>query len=87
MKKITKINLHTLSQAEMADRELNLLRGGSGSQCACAAVCMQYSCLCKDSGDSGAYPNDNSNASNNLDNEDVADSEVSEVANTNSDEK
>lgn len=56
MKKLTKINLHSLSQAEMADRELNLLKGGSGMLCACVGVCMGDSCACDELGDSGTYP-------------------------------
>lgn len=86
MRKISKIKLHDLSQAEMADRELNLLRGGgSGVQCACATVCMPTSCVCKEHGDSGLYPLADSNAVNNDD--DVAESSVSGVAQDNHDTK
>lgn len=35
MKKLEKLKLHHLSQAEMEKRELNLLRGGAGYKCAC----------------------------------------------------
>lgn len=40
MKKLNKISLHNLSQAELAKREANLLRGGEYT-CACAggAIC------------------------------------------------
>lgn len=53
MKKLKPINLQTLSQAEMADKELHLLRGGSGSStCACITMCV-CSCACPENGDSG----------------------------------
>lgn len=41
MKKLTKISLHNLSQAELAKKEENLLRGGQFS-CACAGA----ACFC-----------------------------------------
>lgn len=41
MKKLTKISLHNLSQAELAKKEENLLRGGE-FRCACAGS----SCVC-----------------------------------------
>lgn len=46
MKKLNKISLHNLSQAEMASREQNLVRGGY--TCACASVCMDDACICKE---------------------------------------
>lgn len=40
MKKLSKINLHNLSQAELSKREENLLRGGSSSCiCSCGTYC------------------------------------------------
>lgn len=47
-KKISPIKLHNLSEAEMATRELNLLRGGSGSdkRCPCVSACLPYNCAC-----------------------------------------
>lgn len=39
MKKLTKLSLHDLSQAEMAKRELNVLKGGQWSTCACKLPC------------------------------------------------
>ena len=41
MKKLTQISLHNLSQAELAKKEENLLRGGEYT-CACAGA----GCLC-----------------------------------------
>ena len=41
MKKLTQISLHNLSQAELAKKEENLLRGGD-FKCACAGS----SCVC-----------------------------------------
>lgn len=84
MRKITKIKLHDLSQAEMADRELNLLRGGSGVQCACVAMCMPTSCVCREHDDSGLFPLADSNAVANGD--DVANTAVSGVAQDNHDD-
>lgn len=43
MKKLNRIKLHNLSQAELAKREENLLRGGK-AQCACAGGAY---CPCK----------------------------------------
>ena len=39
MKKLNRINLHKLSQAELAKREENLLRGGSSLPCLCVIAC------------------------------------------------
>ena len=42
MKKLSKISLHNLSQAELAKREENLLRGGGNSTnipCVCVVGC------------------------------------------------
>ena len=58
MKKLKKINLHNLSQAEMASSELNLLRGGSGAyKCACVSICADAICKCVTVGDSGIFTN------------------------------
>lgn len=47
MKKLSRINLHNLSQAELAKREEKLLRGGGHVQCACAGSVY---CGCKYAG-------------------------------------
>ena len=40
MKKLSKINLHNLSQVELSKREENLLRGGlSACYCMCSTTC------------------------------------------------
>lgn len=39
MKKLSRISLHNLSQAEMAKREQNLLKGGVDLPCVCALAC------------------------------------------------
>ena len=44
MKKLTKINLHNLSQAELSEREENLLMGGKKT-CACAGGAVPCGCL------------------------------------------
>ena len=43
MVKRKKINLHNLSQAEMASREQDMLKGGV---CACVTVCGDSICSC-----------------------------------------
>ena len=56
MKKLTKINLHNLSQAELSNHEKNLLRGGDYPVYAC--VCgLGCSCLYagEKEGDDDAY--------------------------------
>ena len=40
MKKLSKISLHNLSQAELAKREENLLKGGKSCACIGACLCM-----------------------------------------------
>ena len=50
MKKLTKISLHNLSQAELAKKEENLLRGGE-FKCACAGS----SCVCTNQYEPGSY--------------------------------
>ena len=56
MKKLKKINLHNLSQAEMASSELYLLKGGSGSyKCACISICKDAICRCETFGYSGSF--------------------------------
>lgn len=47
MKKLSRITLHNLSQAELAKREQNLLKGG---YCSCTCSCG-YGCPCKYAGD------------------------------------
>lgn len=39
MKKLTRIHLHNLSQAELAKREENLLKGGINLPCVCVVAC------------------------------------------------
>lgn len=39
MKKLERLKLHNLSQAEMAKREQNLLKGGGGYSCGCGTYC------------------------------------------------
>lgn len=55
-KKISPIKLHNLSEAEMETRELNLLRGGSGTdqQCPCVTICMPQNCICSSGGPSSS---------------------------------
>lgn len=48
MKKLNKISLHNLSQAELAKREANLLRGGEYT-CTCAGGAV---CECENTGTS-----------------------------------
>lgn len=38
MKKLTKLSLHDLSQAELAKKEQNLVRGGGN--CGCIGICL-----------------------------------------------
>lgn len=45
MKKQSKINLHNLSQSEVASRELSLLKGGA----ACVTICSGSICGCFES--------------------------------------
>lgn len=68
MKKLNRINLHKLSQAELAKREENLLKGGNGYTCSCAGY---VNCGCKYAGEQegsddsfhgGSSSTDNSNA-------------------------
>lgn len=45
MKKLNKISLHNLGQAEMTKREQNFIKGG---QCTCLCSCFcSASCACK----------------------------------------
>lgn len=46
MKKVSKISLHNLSKAGLADKEMNLLRGGNGSGTLCWVVCTGTVCKC-----------------------------------------
>lgn len=52
MKKVSRISLHNLSKAELANNEMNQLRGGSGGYC--VAVCWNAACRCAE-GDSGTF--------------------------------
>lgn len=72
MKKLSRINLHNLSQAELAKREEKLLIGGGNVLCACAG---SASCGClyegpkTDNNDAyygGSSSNDNFDANFNL---------------------
>ena len=47
-KKVSPIKLHNLSETEMERRELNLLRGGSGTEnkCRCVMFCTGSNCTC-----------------------------------------
>lgn len=40
MKKLNRINLHQLSQAELAKREENLLKGGNNAKAPCVSMCL-----------------------------------------------
>lgn len=46
MKKVSKISLHNLSKAGLADKEMNMLRGGAGSGALCWVVCTGTICRC-----------------------------------------
>ena len=50
MKKLNKIKLSVLNRNEIADREQQMLKGGSG-YCGCIATCMEDFCFCKDAND------------------------------------
>lgn len=52
MKKVSRISLHNLSKAELANNEMNQLRGGSGG--VCAVICWGSACRCYE-GASGAF--------------------------------
>lgn len=43
MKKVSRISLHNLSKAELANNEMNQLRGGSGI---CIGICGDSICRC-----------------------------------------
>ena len=51
-KKVSPIKLHNLSETEMERRELNLLRGGSGTggKCPCISACIGSNCTCLSGG-------------------------------------
>lgn len=40
MKKLNRINLHKLSQAELAKREEKLLKGGNQAKTPCISMCL-----------------------------------------------
>lgn len=52
MKKVSRISLHNLSKAELANNEMYQLRGGSGAYC--VAICWASPCRCPE-GYSGAF--------------------------------
>ncbi len=56
MKKLGKLNLHHLGQAEMAKKEMNALKGGISCICSCMCQC-DNTCGCKYAG-SQEGPND-----------------------------
>ena len=71
MKKLTKLSLHNLSQAEMAKREQNMLKGGYEIDTVCVT-----SCACKYAGEpdgpndsyhGGSSKNDSSSANSAID--------------------
>ena len=71
MKKIGKLSLHDLSQAEIAKKEMNALKGGM-MECRCECHCV-VTCPCKYAGPQegpndpfygGASATDNANARN-----------------------
>lgn len=68
MKKLSKISLHNLSQAELVKREQNMLKGGGDFWTVCATNCgCKYAGDKEDSNDSyygGSSTNDNSSANN-----------------------
>lgn len=57
MKNVKKIKLHNLSQAEMADKEMNLLKGGSGLPGYCISICLDAICKCPEDS-SGVFTTD-----------------------------
>lgn len=60
-KKISPIKLHNLSEAEMETRELNLLRGGSGTnpKCPCISICLPQNCYCGSVGPTSSLKEEN----------------------------
>ena len=66
MKKLTRIHLHNLSQAELAKKEENMLKGGYNCACAGSAICpCAYAGEQTDKNDSfygGSSSDDNSDA-------------------------
>lgn len=54
MKKVKKIKLQNLSQTEMAEKEMNLLKGG-GNVHVCISVCLDAICKCLE-GENGSFP-------------------------------
>lgn len=67
MKKLSKISLHKLSGAMLAEKEQKMIVGG---KCACIGVCWGDSCRCTEDG-SGYFPLSNNNvaASSGIDSE------------------
>ncbi len=62
MKKLSKIKLNYLSQAEMSEKEQSLLIGGGyeGYKCACVSVCTDSICACIEV--NGLYPTEATNS-------------------------
>lgn len=54
MKKVSRISLHNLSKDELANNEMNLLRGSSGMLCNC--ICISTTCRCTDEDSGTFYP-------------------------------
>lgn len=67
MKKQSKINLHNLSQSEVASRELSLLKGGA----LCMAICEDQICGCGENS-SGSFPDSNAAMDAALENTELA---------------
>ncbi len=61
MKKLSKIKLNYLSQAEMSEKEQSMLIGGGyeGYKCACVSVCENSICACIEV--NGLYPTEATN--------------------------
>ena len=57
MKKLSKISLHKLSGAMLAEKEQKMIVGG---KCACIGACWGDSCRCTED-DSGYFPLSNNN--------------------------
>lgn len=51
MKKLSRIKLNSLSQADLADREMNALRGGTNCGCGCDRVAKAVNHSANEDGD------------------------------------
>lgn len=65
MKTVKKIKLHNLNQTEMTDKEMNLLKGGSGLPGYCVSVCLDAMCVCVEDA-SGTFPTSANNTKNDI---------------------